>query len=110
MPDGPPMGLNKIKATQLESTRRDSRPLAPLLSIIKLSIKTFFCKNKVANPKRYCMPKDSHPSKVKITTDISKDERACIKIHDKPNAETQKAMSDVDKKENLTHCNSIEEF
>lgn len=29
---------------------------------------------------------------------------------DEPNAETQKAMCDVDKRENLTCCNSIEEF
>ena len=30
--------------------------------------------------------------------------------HDEPNAETQKAMRDVDERKNLTSCNSIEEF
>jgi hypothetical protein len=30
--------------------------------------------------------------------------------HDEPNAETQKAMQDVEKRRNLTRCNSIEEF
>lgn len=30
--------------------------------------------------------------------------------HNQPNAETQKAMSDIDSRKNLTRCNSIEEF
>jgi len=30
--------------------------------------------------------------------------------HDEPNAETQKAMRDVDERKNLTRCSSVEEF
>lgn len=30
--------------------------------------------------------------------------------HDEPNAETQKALRDVDERKNLTCCSSIEEF
>ena len=74
----------------------------------------------------------SHSRSVKITIDVSEDERTYIKIlatkkkmtisefimsyvrpnipHDQPNAETQQAMRDVDERKNLIHCNSIEEF
>ena len=43
------------------------------------------------------MTAQSHSHRVKVTID-------------EPNAETQKAMRDVDEKKNLTRCNSIEEF
>lgn len=71
--------------------------------------------------------------RVKVTIDVSEDERTYIKMlaikkkmtisefimsfvrpniphGDEPNAETQKAMRDVDEGKNLTHCNSIEDF
>lgn len=70
--------------------------------------------------------------RVKITIDVDEDERTYIKMlatkkkmtisefimfyvrphipHDEPNAETQKAMRDVDERKNLTRCNSLEEF
>lgn len=73
-----------------------------------------------------------HPHRVKVTIDVSEEERTYIKIlatkkkmtisefimsfvkpnipHDEPNAETQKAMREVDERKNLTRCNSIEEF
>ena len=78
------------------------------------------------------MSAQSHTHRVKVTIDVSEDERTYIKMlatkkkmtisefimsyvrphipHDEPNAETQKAMRDVDERKNLTHCNSIEEF
>lgn len=74
----------------------------------------------------------AHAHRVKVTIDLSDDERMYIKIlatknkmtisefimsfvrpnipHDEPNAKTQKAMRDVDERKNLTRCNSIEEF
>lgn len=74
----------------------------------------------------------SHSHRVKVTIDVSEEERTYIKMlatkkkmtisefimsnvrpnipHDEPNAETQKAMRDVDERKNLTRCNSIEEF
>lgn len=74
----------------------------------------------------------SHSNRVKVTIDVSEDERTYIKMlatkkkmtisefimsyvrpnitHDEPNAETQKAMRDVDERKNLTYCNSIEAF
>lgn len=73
-----------------------------------------------------------HPHRVKITIDVSDDERAYIKMlatkkrmtisefimsfvrphipHEEPNEETQNSMNDVRKRKNLTHCNSIEGF
>jgi hypothetical protein len=78
------------------------------------------------------MTTQSRSRRVKVTIDVSEDERTYIKLlatkkkmtisefimlyvrpnipHDEPNAETQKAMQDVDKRKNLTHCNSIGEF
>lgn len=78
------------------------------------------------------MSAQSHTHRVKVTIDVSEDERTYIKMlatkkkmtisefimfyvrpnipHDEPNAETQKAMRDVDERKNLTRCNSIEEF
>ena len=78
------------------------------------------------------MSAQPRPHRVKVTIDVSEDERTYIKIlatkkkmtisefimshvrpnipHDEPNAETQKAMRDVDERKNLTRCNSIEEF
>ncbi len=78
------------------------------------------------------MSAKSHAHRVKVTIDVSEDERTYIKMlatkkkmtisefimsyvrpnipHDEPNAETQKAMRDVDERKNLTCCNSIEEF
>lgn len=78
------------------------------------------------------MSGQSHPHRVKVTIDVSEDERTYIKIlaakkkmtisefimsyvrpnipHDEPNAETQKAMRDANDRKNLTRCNSIEEF
>jgi hypothetical protein len=78
------------------------------------------------------MSAGSHSHRVKVTIDVSEDERTYIKLlatkkkmtisefimsyvrpnipHDEPNAETQKAMRDVDERKNLTRCNSIEEF
>lgn len=78
------------------------------------------------------MSTQSHTHRVKVTIDVSEDERTYIKMlatkkkmtisefimsyvrpnipQDKPNAETQKAMRDVDERKNLTRCNSIEEF
>jgi hypothetical protein len=78
------------------------------------------------------MPAQSHPHRVKVTIDVSEEERTYIKMlatkkkmtisefimsyvrpnipHSEPNAETQKAMRDVDERHNLTRCNSIEEF
>jgi hypothetical protein len=74
----------------------------------------------------------AHSHRVKVTIDVSEDERTYIKMlaakkrmtisdfimsfvrpnipHDEPNAETQQAMRDVDERKNLTRCNSIEEF
>ncbi|WP_044882298.1 hypothetical protein [Neochlamydia sp. EPS4] len=74
----------------------------------------------------------AHPHRVKVTIDVSEDERTYIKMlaakkrmtisdfimsfvrpnipHDQPNAETQRAMRDVDERKNLTHCKTIEEF
>lgn len=74
----------------------------------------------------------AHHNRVKVTIDVSEDERTYIKMlaikkkmtisefimsfvrpnipHGEPNAETQKAMRDVDERKNLTRCNSIEEF
>jgi hypothetical protein len=76
------------------------------------------------------MPANSH--RVKVTIDVSEDERTYIKMlatkkkmtisqfimyyvrpnipHDEPNGETKKAMRDVDERKNLTSCNSIKEF
>lgn len=78
------------------------------------------------------MSTQSHSHRVKVTIDVSEDERTYIKMlatkkkmtisefimsyvrpnipHSEPNAETQKAMSDVDERKNLTRCNSLEEF
>lgn len=78
------------------------------------------------------MSAESHSHRVKVTIDVSEDERTYIKMlatkkkmtisefimfyvrpnipHDEPNTETQKAMRDVDERKNLTRCNSIEEF
>ncbi len=78
------------------------------------------------------MSAQSRAHRVKVTIDVSEDERTYIKIlatkrkmtisefimsyvrpnipHNEPNAETQKAMRDVDERKNLTRCNSIEEF
>jgi hypothetical protein len=78
------------------------------------------------------MSAQSHSHRVKVTIDVSEDERTYIKMlatkkkmtisefimsyvrpnipNDEPNVETQKAMRDVDEKKNLTRCNSIEEF
>lgn len=78
------------------------------------------------------MSAQSYPHRVKVTIDVSEDERTYIKMlatkkkmtisefimsyvrpnipHDEPNAETQKAMQDVDERKNLTRCSSIEEF
>ena len=78
------------------------------------------------------MTAQSHPHRVKVTIDVSEEERTYIKIlatkkkmtisefimsyvrpnipHDEPNAVTRKAMRDVDEKKNLTRCNSLEEF
>ncbi|KIC76124.1 hypothetical protein DB41_GM00020 [Neochlamydia sp. TUME1] len=74
----------------------------------------------------------AHSHRVKVTIDVSEDERTYIKMlaakkrmtisdfimsfvrpnipHGHPNAETQKAMRDVDERKNLTHCKTIEEF
>lgn len=74
----------------------------------------------------------AHTHRVKVTIDVSEDERMYIKMlatkkkmtisefvmsfvrpnipHDEPNAETQKAMRDVDERNNLTRCNTLEEF
>ena len=74
----------------------------------------------------------AHAHRVKVTIDVSENERIYIKMlatkkkmtisefimsfvrpnipHDEPNPETQKAMRDVDERKNLTHCNSIEDF
>lgn len=74
----------------------------------------------------------SESHRVKITIDVTDDERAYIKMlatknrmtisefimsfvrpnipHDEPNAETKKAIRDVAEKKNLTRCNSVEEF
>ena len=74
----------------------------------------------------------SHSHRVKVTIDVSEEERTYIKIlatkkkmtisefimsyvrpnipHDEPNAETRAAMHDVDARNNLARCNSIEEF
>lgn len=76
------------------------------------------------------MSADSH--RVKVTIDVSEDERTYIKMlatkkkmtisefimsyvrpnipHNEPNAETQKAMRDTDEGKNLHRCNSLEEF
>ncbi len=78
------------------------------------------------------MSVQSHAHRVKVTIDVSEEERTYIKMlatkkkmtisefimsyvrpnipHDEPNAETQKAMRDVDERKNLTRCSSIEEF
>lgn len=78
------------------------------------------------------MSAESRSHRAKITIDVSEDERTYIKIlatkkkmtisefimsyvrpnipHEEPNAETQKAMRDVDERKNLTRCNSIDEF
>ena len=78
------------------------------------------------------MPAQSHSHRVKVTIDVTEDERTYIKMlatkrkmtisefimsyvrpnipHDEPNAETQTAMRDVDKRRNLTRCNTVEEF
>lgn len=78
------------------------------------------------------MTAQSHSNRVKVTIDVSENERTYIKMlatkkkmtisefimsyvrpnipHDEPNEETQKAMRDVDEKKNLTRCSSIEEF
>ncbi|MBS4168293.1 hypothetical protein [Parachlamydia sp. AcF125] len=78
------------------------------------------------------MASHSHSHRVKVTINVSEDERTYIKMlatkkkmtisefimsyvrpnipHAEPNAETQKAMSDVDKRKSLTQCNSIEKF
>ena len=78
------------------------------------------------------MTTQPNPHRVKVTIDVSEDERTYIKMlatknkmtisefimsyvrpnipHDQPNAKTQKAMRDVDKRKNLTRCNTIEEF
>jgi hypothetical protein len=78
------------------------------------------------------MSAQSHSHRVKVTIDVSEDDRTYIKMlatkkkmtisefimsyvrlnipHEEPNAETRKAMSDVDKRNNLTRCHSIEEF
>jgi hypothetical protein len=77
------------------------------------------------------MSTQSHPHRVKITIDVSEDERTYIKmlatkkkmtisefimfyvrpnIPHEPNAETQKAIRDVEERKNLTRCTSIEEF
>lgn len=78
------------------------------------------------------MSAESNSHRAKITIEVSEDERTYIKMlatkkkmtisefimfyvrpnipYDKPNAETQKAMRDVDERKNLTRCNSIEEF
>jgi hypothetical protein len=75
---------------------------------------------------------NAHHHRVKVTIDVTEDERTYIKIlatkkkmtisefimsfvrpnipHDEPNVETQRAMRDVDERKNLTRCNSIEEF
>jgi hypothetical protein len=75
-------------------------------------------------------PSQSH--RVKVTIDVSEDERTYIKMlaakkrmtisdfimsfvrpsipRNQPNAETQKAMNDVDERKNLTHCNTVEDF
>lgn len=78
------------------------------------------------------MSTQSHSYRVKITIDVSEDERTYIKMlatkkkmtisefimsyvrpniqHAGPNAETQKAMRDVDERKNLTRCSLVEEF
>ncbi|MBS0622509.1 MAG: hypothetical protein JSR80_06090 [Verrucomicrobia bacterium] len=78
------------------------------------------------------MQPHSHRHRVKVTIDVSEDERIYIKMlaakkkmtvsdlimsfvrpnipHDQPNAETEKAMRDVDEGKNLIHCKTIEEF
>jgi hypothetical protein len=78
------------------------------------------------------MASHAHHHRVKVTIDVSEDERTYIKMlatkkkmtisefimsyvrpnipHDEPNAETQKAMQDVNERKNLTSCKSIEEF
>ncbi|MBS4171034.1 MULTISPECIES: hypothetical protein [unclassified Neochlamydia] len=70
--------------------------------------------------------------RVKVTIDVSEDERIYIKMlaakermtisdfimsfvrpnipYGQPNAETRKALCDVDKRKNLTHCKNLEEF
>ena len=74
----------------------------------------------------------SQHHRVKVTIDVSEDERTYIKMlaakkrmtisdfimsfvrpnipHDQPNAETKKAIHDVDSRKNLTHCKTIKEF
>jgi hypothetical protein len=78
------------------------------------------------------MSAQSQSHRVKVTIDVSEDERTYIKMlaakkkmtisefimsyvrpnipHDEPNAETQKAMRDVDERKNLTRCHSVKEF
>ncbi len=78
------------------------------------------------------MTSQSHSHRVKVTIDVSEDERTYIKMlatkkkmtisefimsyvrpnipHSKPNAETKKAMRDANKRKNLTRCATIEEF
>ncbi len=78
------------------------------------------------------MTAQSHSRRVKVTIDVSEDERTYIKMlatkkkmtisefimsyvrphipHDEPNDETKKAMRDVDQRKNLTRCNSLEDF
>ena len=70
--------------------------------------------------------------RVKVTIDVSEEERTYIKMlaakkrmtisefimsyvrpnipHDAPNIETQQAMDDIENKKNLTHCASVKEF
>ena len=78
------------------------------------------------------MTAQPHAHRVKITIDVTEDERIYIKLlatkkkktisefimsfvrpsipHDEPNAETRAAMRDVKEKKNLTRCNYIKEF
>ncbi len=78
------------------------------------------------------MTAQSRSRRVKVTVDVSEDERTYIKMlatkkkmtisefimsyvrpnipHDEPNEETKKAMRDIDARKNLTCCSSIEEF
>lgn len=76
---------------------------------------------------------NQHQHRVKVTIDVSEEERTYIKMlavkkrmtisefimsfvrpniphDDEPNEITKKAMRDVDERKNLTRCNSIEEF
>lgn len=78
------------------------------------------------------MGAQSHAHRIKVSIDVSEEERMYIKMiaakkkmtisefimsfvrpnipHSEPNTETKKAMRDIEKKKNLTHYKNVNDF